>query len=492
MDQFFKQSARNVLSAGHLLAIVFILQASLSPLMSQFGSNIQNFPQVVINEGSITSFTIHNPSAGKTISVAVQLYAPNGDALTDQQVELGPGETKSVSFGDANAALTRGWAELRSDDEFIATEFFQLFLGGLKPRVGVLQSPLSEEVKFLGFVNALFKSGLAIHNPSPTEATQVTVRVKDMAGQEPIPERTLALNPRQSEAVFLDDELLFGADLTDFEGVVEISVNSPPVAVLSLIQEANGDVTTVAVETQRSDQNGGQNGGQNAGTFHLFPMYVAGKFDDGSERDGAFFATNVDGRPTTCTVQLIGMPNTIFDSGGEGVLSLAIQGSAAFVGTVAERDPPGVEVGYATMTCDHAVTGLAFQSFLPPGGPPAERVARTDSAARSSLASILLALGGEGGITEVIAIVNNDSAAADFDVTVFDISDALVGTTRVNVLAKTQLVENIVDLIPVPTEDLFLGSIRISSVDNATRFYALGLAREGTGFTTIPATRLAP
>ena len=66
-------------------------------------------------------------------------------------------------FGDAQAPLARGWAELKSDDEFIATEFFQLLLGDLKPRVGVLPSPPSEEIRFFGFVNNRFKSGMAVH-----------------------------------------------------------------------------------------------------------------------------------------------------------------------------------------------------------------------------------------------------------------------------------------------------------------------------------------
>ncbi len=230
LDQGFKKRAKIACRAGQVLAIVLIWQANHSPVMGQFGSTVQQFPQVVLNGGSTTSFTIHNPSSGNTIDVAVQIYAPKGDALTDQQVELGPGETKTVSFGDATDPLTRGWAELKSEDEFIATEFFQLFLAGLKPRVGVLPSPPAEEIKFLGFVNEQFKSGLAVHNPSPTEATEVTLRLKDNAGQEPTAEKKLTLAPLESEAAFF--------------------VNSPPVAVLSLIQEASGDVATVAVETQ--------------------------------------------------------------------------------------------------------------------------------------------------------------------------------------------------------------------------------------------------
>ena len=165
-------------------------------------------------------------------------------------MELGPGATQTVSFGDPEAPLMRGWAELKSEDEFIATEFFQLFLAGLKPRVGVLPSPPAEEIRFLGFVNEQFKSGLAVHNPSPTEATEVTLRLKDKGGQQPVTEKKLTLDPLQSEAAFLNEALLFGPLLSSFEGVVEITVNSPPVAVLSLIQEASGDVATVAVETQ--------------------------------------------------------------------------------------------------------------------------------------------------------------------------------------------------------------------------------------------------
>jgi hypothetical protein len=104
----------------------------------------------------------------------VQLYSPAGGKLVDGQVQLGPGETETVAFGDSEAPLTRGWAELKSDDEFIATEFFQLFLGGLKPRVGVLPSPVAKEIRFLGFINDQIKSGLAVHNPSSTEATELT------------------------------------------------------------------------------------------------------------------------------------------------------------------------------------------------------------------------------------------------------------------------------------------------------------------------------
>ena len=251
-ERFSKALDKRMFRAGYILALGLVWQASLSPLVGQFGSNLQYFSQVAINAGSTTSFTINNPSATETITVEAQLYLSDGTPLADGQVELGPEATETLSFGDPQETLTSGWAELKSDDAFIATEFFQLFITGeLKPRVGVLPSVASKEIRFLGFVNPQFKSGLALTNPSSTEASEITLRAKDQAGQEPVPEKTLTLAPLHSEAGYLNEEKFLGAALSNYEGVVEISVNSPAVAAVSLIQEiGTGDVATVSVLTQ--------------------------------------------------------------------------------------------------------------------------------------------------------------------------------------------------------------------------------------------------
>ena len=243
---------KSLFRAGYILAIVLVWQVSIPPLMGQFGSNLQYFSQVGVNGGSTTFFVINNPGTTETITVDAQLYFPDGTPLADGQVELGPGATETIAFGDPQAALTSGWAELKSDGAFIATEFFQLSIGGqLKPRVGVLPSVASDEIRFLGFVNPQFKSGLAVTNPSSTEESEITIRAKDKAGQEPVPEKTLTLAPLHSEAGFLNEEKFLGPALINYEGVVEITVNSPAVAAVSLIQEAGtADVATVSVLTQ--------------------------------------------------------------------------------------------------------------------------------------------------------------------------------------------------------------------------------------------------
>ena len=246
-EPFSKAFAKSMFRAGYILAIVLVWQVSIPPLMGQFGSNIQYFSQVGVNGGSTTSFVINNPSATETITVDAQLYLPDGTPLADGQVELGPGATETLSFGDPQAALTSGWAELKSDGAFIATEFFQLSIGGeLKPRVGVLPSVASDEIRFLGFVNPQFKSGLAVSNPSSTEESEITIRAKDKAGQEPVPEKTLTLAPLHSEAGFLNEEKFLGAALANYEGVVEITVNSPSVAALVSNTTGFGNTATGA------------------------------------------------------------------------------------------------------------------------------------------------------------------------------------------------------------------------------------------------------
>ena len=127
-ERFSKALDKRMFRAGYILALGLVWQASLSPLMGQFGSNLQYFSQVAINAGSTTSFTINNPSATETITVEAQLYLPDGTPLADGQVELGPGATETLSFGDPQETLTSGWAELKSDDAFIATEFFSCSL----------------------------------------------------------------------------------------------------------------------------------------------------------------------------------------------------------------------------------------------------------------------------------------------------------------------------------------------------------------------------
>ena len=184
-QHLLKQSNQTMRQGLRLLVLLLVAQATNLPLMSQFGSNVQYFSQVILNQGSITSFTLHNPSSTSAITVDVQLYLPNGDPLASEQVELAPGGTETVSFGESGGVLTRGSAELTSNGEFIANEFFQVFVGELGPRVGVLPNIATHQIRFLGFVNDQFKSGIAVFNPSKTDSTEITLTLKDKEGFYP-------------------------------------------------------------------------------------------------------------------------------------------------------------------------------------------------------------------------------------------------------------------------------------------------------------------
>ena len=128
-----------------LWVLLLLLAAAHLPLMGQgqFGRTEQHFAQVVLNDGSTTSFSLYNPSSTDTLSVRIQVFDANGGTLIDQQVQLGPGETEDLTLGDANQPLTRGWAKLSSDDgEFLATAFFSF-------PSGVSSSPASESCPVL-------------------------------------------------------------------------------------------------------------------------------------------------------------------------------------------------------------------------------------------------------------------------------------------------------------------------------------------------------
>ena len=316
------------LSPVYLWVLLLVMQAADLPLLGQFGSPVQYFAQVALNQGSTTSFTINNPSTTETIIVDAQLYFPDGTPLADGQVELGPGATQTLSFGDAEANLTPGWAELKSEEEFISMEFFQLSIAGQLKPVGVLPSVESDEIRFLGFVNPQFKSGLAVSNPSSTEATEITVRVKDRAGQEPVGEKTLTLAPLECITGFLNEVLFFGAAVTNYEGVVEISANSPGVAALSLIQEvATGDVATVSVLTQDHIITDTDNTALGVGA--LFSNTIGNK--NTANGVGALFSNTAGSRNT-------GLGENTLRNNTSGHLNTAVGSSSLFTNITGSRN----------------------------------------------------------------------------------------------------------------------------------------------------------
>ena len=102
-QQVFKKIQPDCASGCAPVWVFFLAsQAANLPIMGldQFGSMEQHFAQVVLNQGSTTTFTIYNLSAS-TIEVDVQLYFPNGTPLANQQTEL-------AARGNRDGLLRRG------------------------------------------------------------------------------------------------------------------------------------------------------------------------------------------------------------------------------------------------------------------------------------------------------------------------------------------------------------------------------------------------
>ncbi len=230
-------------------------------LGAQGANTIHYFPQIVINGGSTTSFSLFNPSPEQTRIIEIQLYSPAGVPLVRRERMLEPLQTRRTTFtGQIDAPVTAGWAELRAAGDFVATEFIVLCTRlsepspeaeqsclEQQPRIGVLPTSSDQRIVLFGSDIEERRTGLAISNPNPNDPTGVTIRVLRSAGDER-GRMELRLEPRQQVAAFLNDPQLFDGRLGTFEGSVEVTASPLPVAALSLEQERRS-ATIVSVPT---------------------------------------------------------------------------------------------------------------------------------------------------------------------------------------------------------------------------------------------------
>ncbi|MFZ0431015.1 MAG: hypothetical protein WAO20_23075 [Acidobacteriota bacterium] len=222
--------------------------AVLTPAVgADFGSENLYFAQAVANAGSQTLLSIHNPADSGSLNVRADFFTPDGVLSQSRSADVGAMGTSSISFGTNDAELARGWIHLSSSAPFIATEFIDLFVVGPLPRIGVLPSSPVESARLSGFINASRRSGVALANPDPVNAANITARLRGTSGTPVGDPIQFALQPLEQRAAFLNEELLFGTDLRDFEGTVEISAAPNKVILTSLLQDLDsGNVATVA------------------------------------------------------------------------------------------------------------------------------------------------------------------------------------------------------------------------------------------------------
>lgn len=207
---------------------LFVLPGTVLPVLfcvvtlAQFGQKTQYFPQFAVGGGAVSFFTIHNPGMAETV-VSLQLNRSDGTVLSAEQVEVGAGATKTVSFGGPSGTPQDGWVKVSSENEFTASLFYRITNVG---NVGVLPSSEAKAFKAFTFVENGTTTGFAVANPSSTDSSDLTFRFHDKEGS-PVNEAHLTLEPLGHEA-FLFTEPPYSVST---DGSVDISASNPVVAV---------------------------------------------------------------------------------------------------------------------------------------------------------------------------------------------------------------------------------------------------------------------
>src|SRR5262249_43238389 len=162
--------------------------------------------------------------------VTVEMFRSDGSTFVSRSVTLNPGETQKLQV-DSPDQLTVGWARLSSSTRFSATLLYQFWDSGqLVSEAGVSPDDPATDVKVIATVHTQqnVNTGLALANPSSTQAATVTLRRFDSTGGV-AETKSVALPPLQSLTQFLNESGLF-AGLDNYDGTIDISANQPILA----------------------------------------------------------------------------------------------------------------------------------------------------------------------------------------------------------------------------------------------------------------------
>lgn len=224
-----------------MLALVPAISACADLQAQPFGEDELHFPQVVFGGGSQTIFAVHNPNPG-LLTIFHRFFDSDGNPVGGfQNFTVPPLGTHRLELSP-DGPQTVGRMEFTSDLPFTATAFILLEVGGeLRPLVGAQPAPLAIQTRFFGFFGQGTRSGMALANPE-ADSTTVSVRLFNSAGLV-IRSHDFLLEGFHQRPVFLDE--LF-PNLNSFEGVVDVRAMPLPVSLISLTQDAQGNIATVA------------------------------------------------------------------------------------------------------------------------------------------------------------------------------------------------------------------------------------------------------
>jgi len=221
-----------------ILAVAIILSVMCGVGLAA-NPTVEVFPQFAAGPTVTTYYTVHNPGE-QQLALTIELFktADLGDGkFFSEEVLLDPNTTQTLEF--QSEELVTGWAQLASSQAFSATSFYQMFSNGqLVGQVGVLPGKGDRNFKVFGYKDDAksTNTSVALANPSPTAATEITAKKIDTDGNE-LERKVFVLQPEQHLARYIHEPPFFEGT-GNYEGTIEFEA-SEPVVPMTLRQDGN-------------------------------------------------------------------------------------------------------------------------------------------------------------------------------------------------------------------------------------------------------------
>jgi hypothetical protein len=441
------------------------------PVLSLTANTYHVFPQFadgVAADGSYYQSTamISNPSPA-TANCVLQLYGLTVNGSTRFTIDgIAPGSAAVVGYISSKQALKSGYATLQCSAKVDAQLVYSLYAqsGSKLSEATVFSSPPASSVEV--FVNNTEGAnlGIAVANDSDQTASYTI----SAYGQPGSLSTSFSLSPRSNRASYVS-QLIPGLP-AGFQGTIIVSAQTGAASVIGL--RFTGVIFTTIPEMMWSGQ------GVTANTYHVFPQFADGVAADGSYYKSTLMVSNTSATNGSCTFRLYGLTVN-----GSSVVSFPSLGSRQSV-IQSISSSQQLKSGYATLQCSVKVEAQLLYSYYGAGGGKISEATVFSSPPSGAVELVVDNRSGSLGV----AVSNDTDQSAAYAITALDGSGVAVGTTSLQVAARSNRATFLNQLIPSLPSD-YHGAVFISA--GAGSVSAIGLRYTGTVFTTFPETQLA-
>jgi hypothetical protein len=218
--------------------------------------------------------------------------------------------------------------------------------------------------------------------------------------------------------------------------------------------------------------------GQAASTYHVFPQFVDGTYQDGSFYRSTLFATNANTSDASCTYQLYGMSNDRLLP--TNAFSLPANGGVFRASTAGNA--LGFAAGYATLSCDRPVFTYLQYEYISPAG-TIMGSASVYSAPPGTGSEFIFPTAADYHLGVAIA---NDSDSS-LQVTLrLGAAGSNELQTSITIEPRSRIARFIEEIFSIPSGFVPVALLMQSLTTPTIRFNAIGLVFSGTVFSTAP------